>query len=123
MEKKVVVRIKVEYNEFIGQGPCNAEITAIFPHGVPAIVYSQQEKFFFEHLLPNWGYPCEDEADEVDKRGRKTSYLISAPNWEELEEKVEKFIEEQIEILNQVKKKNEKASERRPTDRSEIYIL
>jgi len=116
MKMKVLVKIKVNYIwEGSDRWPCHAKVIATFPTGVPNIVHSQKH-FFYEKLHPDWGYPTSEE-------GRESSYRLSTSNWGELEEKVEKFIEEQIEILNQIKKENEEKVGNKPKDRDEIYVI
>jgi len=79
----------------------------------------RKESIFGMSLTENWGRWIQTSKENTKRAG----WLVFAPSWEELDEEVRKLIDESIETLRMVYKKNSEEIKRTPQDEEEVYFI
>ena len=123
--KRRIKMIKVVFKKhyiFRSNSKRECEIELILPSDkdgnlVPEFRDSKVCVFGME-LTENWGRWIQTEENT-----KRAVWLVYASSWEELEGEVRKMIDESIEKLKDVYKRNSEEIKRTPQDAEEVYIL
>ena len=79
----------------------------------------RRESVFEMDLTANWGRWIQTSKENTKQAG----WFVFAPTWEELEGEVRKMIDESIETLRKVYKRNSEELKRTPQDEEEVYFM
>jgi len=123
---KGVEMIKVVFRKhyvFKSSSNRECEIDLILPadeHGNLAPEFRDSKvSVFGASLTENWGRWVQTSKGNIKRAG----WLVFAPTWEELDKEVRELIDESIEKLREVYKKNSEEIKRTPQDEEEVYFI
>jgi len=112
------IRFKVNY-ELLHDG-CTAEVKLFLPSekgpfGLHRLLVDEEKRVFDDRLSQWWG----DQRGEFRMKYKR----VYGKDWDEVEQKVQQLVEETIQVLKEVYKRNKALLERKPESKEIVIHL